>query len=127
MGMYNYVVPECDLPDLPDGLDRRMLEWQTKDLEPLFLDTLRIRSDGNLEREEYDTEDRSDPNAEGLMRLSGMMTRVIKRWVPEKYTGAVNFSAYMVGNWRWIRYVAFFEDGKLFKLKLIKLEKVDEK
>ena len=32
-----------------------------------------IREDGSLWREEYDIEDHSDPNAEGLERFTGCM------------------------------------------------------
>lgn len=68
------------------------------------MDQYEIRADGTLWHQDYDTEDRSDPNAEGLARLFGLATRVNERWEPVAITGEIvfyadgfEFSAYFVG------------------------------
>ena len=71
MGMFDEIVIEGGFhPDVSAGS-----RWQTKSLD-CGMDTYKIDTDGQLWREEYDTEDRSDPNAEGLMRLAGICTRL---------------------------------------------------
>ena len=99
MGMFDYV--RCHYP-LPDGAGA--LEYQTKDTPAQWLDQYEIRADGTLWHQAYDTEDRSDPNAEGFMRLFGCATRVNERWEPVALTGEIvfyaddyEFSAYFVG------------------------------
>jgi hypothetical protein len=62
---------------------------QTKSLD-CRMDLFEVREDGSLWREHYDIEDRSDPNAEGIMAIVGCMTRVNKRWQREPYTGEVS-------------------------------------
>jgi hypothetical protein len=64
--------------------------FQTKDLE-CYQETYKLRSDGMLWKTHYDVEDRSDPNATGLMRLAGCATRINPREVFEPYTGEVRF------------------------------------
>lgn len=61
-------------------------EWQTKSIE-CQLDDYEIRADGTLWHQKYETEDRSDPNAEGLMKFAGMMTRVNLRWAQVPFVG----------------------------------------
>ncbi len=61
--------------------------WQTKSLGCL-MDTYEVDEAGNLHREDYDIEDRSDPNATGLRRLMGCMTKVNKRMIRDiEYIG----------------------------------------
>jgi hypothetical protein len=109
MGMFDtfrckYPLPwEGDKPNISD------VEFQTKSLE-CFLDNYEIRSDGTLWHEEYDTEDHSDPTAEGILRFAGMLARVNQRWVPVELTGEVIF--YGGGN----KFSAYFVDGKLKEL-----------
>jgi hypothetical protein len=67
MGMFDHL--KCKYP-LPDAGDND-LEYQTKDTPAQFLDNYEIRADGSLWHLDYDIEDRSDPNAEGLARLVG--------------------------------------------------------
>src|SRR5690242_5329706 len=103
MGMFDDL--RCLHPDVPQGGS-----WQTKDLN-CEMDLFEIRADGSLWREEYDVEDRSDPNATGIMRLAGLMTRVNKRWVPlEDFTGEIRF--YRSKNDRppygWLEYSAYY-------------------
>ena len=122
MGMFDYL--RCEVP-LPDGTPD--LEWQTKDLV-CELDTFTIRADGSLWGEAYEIEDRSDPNAEGLLALRGCMTRVNIRpdqWAD--YTGEVRFYGY-VGDINsrsyshdkhWWEFSAYFANGKLQQLHKI--------
>ena len=88
MGLFDYI--RCSYP-LPGG-HADSGEFQTKDTPSQFMDHYEIREDGSLWHEDYDTEDRSDPRAEGVMSLAGMMTRVRKRWEKdESFTGEIRF------------------------------------
>lgn len=100
MGMFDYL--RCHYPLPWEGATA--LEYQTKDTPAQYLDQYEIRADGTLWHKDYDIEDHSDPNAEGLRRIFGMMTRVNERWEPEALTGEIvfyagdfEFSAYFVG------------------------------
>lgn len=87
MGMFDYIACEMSLPDAPPpGLD-----FQTKDTDDQFLTPYVIREDGTLWKEECEFEDRSDPHAEGIKRLAGMLTRVNQRWVQVPYEGELVF------------------------------------
>lgn len=55
------------------------LALRTKDLDRIAND-YELRADGSLWVEDYDIEDRSDPNATGLAALAGALTRVNCRW-----------------------------------------------
>jgi hypothetical protein len=115
MGMYDYV--RCDYPLPVDGANG--LEFQTKDTAAQCLDKYEIREDGTLWHAEYDTEDRSNPNATGLMRFVGCMTRVNERWVFEPMTGEVRFYSSRTGKYEdgsWVEFSAYFEEGKLREL-----------
>src|ERR1700690_3986643 len=88
MGMFDYIRVKLQLDPLPlpdhDGL------FQTKDLRN-FMDHYEIREDGTLWREWYETEDQSDPKAEGFARFFGCATRVRKHWEPENFFGRITF------------------------------------
>jgi len=73
MGLFDEVVCNHELFGLHRGETH-----QTKDLHWLggFLDQYEITPSGRLEFLEYRTEDRSDPNAQGIARLAGMMTTI---------------------------------------------------
>lgn len=85
MGMYDNLKCDYPLPGNPVGI-----EFQTKSFDSL-LDDYTILSDGRLMVEVYDIEDRSDPNAEGIMRFVGMMTRIPLGLKPLDFTGVANF------------------------------------
>lgn len=98
MGLFDYVRCELPLEDCPDWLT----EFQTKDTPRQYMDHYRIDDEGRLWEEQYETEDRSDPNATGLTRLSGMMTRVNRRWVHlDDFDGVIDFYS---SNWRELSY-----------------------
>ena len=125
MGVYAVIRPECELPDLPPGVDSVRVEWQTKDLEPGMLDTYRIRADGVLEHQDYDVEDRSDKTLpEGDMRrIIGCMTQVNKRWVPEVVTCIVRFYSFEKHRLpESIEYEAEFVDGRLQRMKRLEIK-----
>lgn len=106
MGMFDCIRCKCPLP-VPFSDDN---EPQTKDTPSQQLDSYEIREDGTLWHEEYDIEDQSNPNAEGLLRFAGCMTRVNKRWVPTKFTGSINF--YGEGeDGEWLEYQTYFIGG----------------
>ena len=111
MGMYDNLRCEYPLPGDPGDI-----EFQTKDFDSI-LNEYRITVDGKLLIEEYDIEDRSDPNATGFMRFVGSMTRIPKGYKPVDFTGYVNF--YGKGFERpaletdWFEYIATFEHGML--------------
>jgi hypothetical protein len=106
MGLFDTITCKYPLP-LPQfqGAD-----FQTKDLE-CQMDCYEIREDGTLWMQKYEIEDRSDPNAEGIARLCGMLSRVNLRWEPTKYTGSVDFYEWL--NPGWVEFCAIFIDGKL--------------
>lgn len=138
MGMFDYV--RC-LYSLPDGEDGAALEFQTKDTDAQMLDQYEIRSDGTLWHEAYETEDRSDPNAEGLMKFAGMMTRINQRWEPVAFHGDLNFyTSNVTGGCQdgvmtdeqktpatYWDYTALFQDGRLINLRGLKTINHDEK
>lgn len=85
MGMFDNV--RCLYPTpWPEAADFGF-EWQTKSSQWPYLERWEIRADGTLWHEDVDYEDRSDPKAEGLLRVAGMMTPVNQRWVQVLWTG----------------------------------------
>ena len=70
MGMFDYI--RCEFPFPGDS----RTVYQTKDTPSQFMDTYVIGTDGALRMEVCDFEDRSDPEAEGIAALFGVMTRV---------------------------------------------------
>lgn len=110
MGVFDYI--RCKYP-LP-AKDMQDYPFQTKDTpDPMYLEQYEIREDGSLWFEDYDVEDRSDPNAEGLMRLRGMATRVNKRWKKmDQFTGEIVF----YGGDPWYEFSAYFVNGELQSL-----------
>ena len=107
MGIYDNIHCEYPLPGLDDPTK---IEFQTKSLDTFF-DNYRITAEGKLEIEEYDVEDRSDPNAEGIAKLFGCMTRIPQGWKPVEFTGIVNF--YGDANSGNLFLVSFGEEGKV--------------
>jgi secreted PhoX family phosphatase len=89
MGMFDWLCCEYPLPDEPNGAS---LHFQTKDTPNQMLDEYRIDATGDLWVQNYDIEDRSDPKAEGVARIYGMMTRVNERWERlTDFTGTIEF------------------------------------
>jgi hypothetical protein len=123
MGLFDYVTCAYPLP-VADVAGR---VWQTKDTGCPSMDRYEIRADGTLWHEDYDVEDRSDPTAEGIMRVAGMMSRVNKRWeqVPE-FTGEIRFyspkheDGSNGGFGRgWLEFSAYFVNGQLAQLHCV--------
>lgn len=119
MGLFDSIHCHVPLP-FPEELDRALVatlqagSWQTKDLN-CFMDVYEVSRDGTLHIEVYDVEDRSDPNATGIMRIAGMLTRVNTRWRhATEVTGHVFFYE-SIGRERsgWVEMKATFVDGKL--------------
>lgn len=111
--MYDVICCKYPLPAGPaDG-------WQTKDTPAQYLDLYEIRADGTLWHEEYDIEDQSDPDAEGITALAGCMTRVDKRWAQCNMTGEIKFYQFADKSEGWIEYSAYFVDGDLRELQTI--------
>ena len=97
MGMFDLI--QCDgavLEPLGCG-DAGDYTYQTKDTPAQFLDTYKIVVDptdgrARLYHEVYDIEDQSDPDAKGVQRLIGMMTRVNPRWEwVDNFSGTIEF------------------------------------
>lgn len=107
MGMFDDL--RCHYPLPREGANA--LAYQTKDTPAQWMDLYEIRADGSLWHETYDIEDRSDPNATGLLALAGAMTRVNKRWEPERLTGEIRFYDY--ANGEWTVFSAYFIDGQI--------------
>jgi len=116
MGMYDQVKCFADLP----LLGANSWTYQSKDTPSQFLDDFKICEDGKLWMEEYDTEDRSDPNAEGILRLAGSMAKIHKGWKWLKnFSGQLSFyTSYGppgqngIGS-GWVEFEAIFENGIL--------------
>lgn len=121
MGMYDYV--RCMVPLPVDG-DHSQRQFQSKSLN-CDLDSIEIREDGSLWIERYDTEDHSDPNAEGLMSLVGKMTRVNQEMVPLDFTGEIRFYDFIATEGPtyesrgWFEFSAYFVKGCIKHLELI--------
>lgn len=85
--MFDYL--KCEYPI--GHAETQDLLFQTKSLDST-MDTYRIDKDGVLWVEEYDIEDRSNPNAKGIERWFGSMTRVNIREVPmPDFIGEIEF------------------------------------
>ena len=117
MGMFDWLNCKYPLPVADAPVDG----WQTKDTPAQACDVYTIREDGTLWGQEYDIEDRSDPNAVGINRIAGMATRVNIRDVPCDMTGEVRFYTSKGPSWDlgWIEFSAYFEGGKIQRLNLI--------
>lgn len=122
MGMFDYLL--CDYP-LPARAEAKGLTYQTKDFDRL-MDTIHIREDGSVWGEEYEYEDRSDPNATGLAALVGSLTRVNVR--PKHlvdFTGTVNFySSYGPADSKgwgegWLEFSAVIQKGQVVDITLL--------
>jgi hypothetical protein len=117
MGMFDYVRFGAELPGNPPAI-----EWQTKDTPAQWCDTYEIRDDGSLWHQNYDTEYRSDPSAEGLVALAGCMTSVNHRWEPcHNFTGEIRFYGYEGDDTKlWWEYSAYLSKGQLKHIELIR-------
>lgn len=80
---------EIKVDYLLDEPKHNELDFQSKSLGSA-MDKFLIRVDGSIMIEEYDVEDRSDPNATGIMRFAGCMTRINQKWVPYSYHGYID-------------------------------------
>lgn len=119
MGMFDELTCQYPLP-VPGA---NALLFQTKDTPKQYLDRYEIREDGTLWHQDYDVEDRSDPNATGIMRFVGCMTRVNPRWEPMPYyTGEIVFYTFKHDEEQtgWVEFSAYFEHGKLTRLNVLK-------
>lgn len=139
MGMFDNIECQYPLPIPDDPIELRGFPfnsrvYQTKSFDTV-MDTYIIKADGTLWHEEYDIEDKSDPNATGFARCYGIMTRTNKR---EKqlsdYTGVVNFYEYIsdfagttLNNDYWIEYNATFVNGLIQKIELFKFKATDNR
>lgn len=114
MGLFDNLICKYKLP-----IDLKYKLFQTKDTPAQFLDMYEIREDGTLWHNCYDIEDRSDPNAEGIERLIGSMTRVNQRWEQVKdFIGEIRF--YTEYDKKWIEFSSYFVDGQLNQIHLVK-------
>ena len=130
MGMYDYVRCEMPLPVEID-VDHRDHWFQSKSLW-CELDKYEIREGGTLWHLAYETEDQSDPNAEGFQRLVGMQTRVNQRWEQladftgeiQFYTQASSIGCQDVGQpySGWIEFSVYFVRGQLKHFELLRYE-----
>lgn len=117
MGMFDYI--HCKLPLPVPGFDG--VHFQTKDTPSQFLSAYEIREDGTLWYEAFDVEDRSDPQASGIRRVFGSMTRVNKRWERvDDFSGNIRFyNTLGQHHTGWIEFAANFVDGKTVQINLI--------
>lgn len=125
MGMFDYLLFEAPLPGIEDEPDLQESVFQTKDFD-CIMDAFTIKANGELWGEQYDIEDQSDPNATGLARLAGMMTRTNTR--PQRlpnFSGEVTFytdygprnpNGFGTG---WIKFEATLFRGDLQSVRLV--------
>jgi hypothetical protein len=132
MGLFDNIRCKYKLP-MPDDLmelrDFKFNEevFQTKDLE-CAMDFYVIEEDGTLWHEEYDTEDRSNPNAKGFERFIGCATKVNQRMVRMRdYTGKILLYSFITFSERstlnlkndyWVEWSLVFVDGVVKTAKL---------
>lgn len=123
MGMFDTVICECPLPDSPpEGI-----WWQTKDFDCPGMEDYKITTEGRLLHELVRYEDHSDPNAEGLARLRGMMTPIREGWEDLSFHGVLNFYGYdhrqdgaaPYDPALWYEYNAKFTDGQLVSIERV--------
>ena len=87
MSLFDYIKFKYPLP-LSDFQNET---FQTKSFRYPFLINYKVDKDGQLWREYFDTEDRSDPSAAGIFRVYGCLARINERWEKELFDGEVNF------------------------------------
>lgn len=130
MGMYDEIQCKMALPVEID-VDHKEHWFQTKSMG-CSLDYFQIREDGSLWRETYDVVDKSDPNATGLWKMAGCMSRVNNRWVPcLAFTGEIVFytQASSIGQKDvgqhysgWIEFSTYFVGGQLKHFELLRYD-----
>jgi len=115
MGMFDHLKCEYKLP-IAGTQD---LEYQTKSLVK-FLDNYKIDKDGQLWVEKYKIEDRSDPEAEGISRIFGCMSRINQRLEKDNFTGEIRFYTHLDKDYKyWVEYSAYFTNGQLQILNVV--------
>jgi hypothetical protein len=119
MGVYDSII--CKYPLEIEGAND--LVYQTKSMDWPQLELYEIREDGTLWHEDYDVEDRSDPNATkgSFESVRGMKTHVNKRWRQMKdYIGEIRFHTFPNKNdTGWLEYSAYFVKGRLNQINVI--------
>lgn len=120
MGMYDSITVSKQLlirVGLPVQTD---ITFQTKDLDCL-LDEYVVREDGTLHIETYTTEDRSDPNATGIARYFGCMTRVPTGWKHmTDFTDTITDMTYKHDGSDTLTHISMsFKDGVLCELVVV--------
>lgn len=113
MGMFDEVNYRDKLP--VDGWDGHT--FQTHSFDDIG-DLYEIR-DGMLYLERYDTEDQSDPNAVGFMRLAGCMAKVNRKMRPHPYTGEVRFYGMKQDTREWVEFSAYFRKGQMVEINVV--------
>ena len=107
MGMFDHLACEYPLP----LKEAPVTGYQTKDTPAQWFDLYTIKPDGTLWGQEYEIEDRSNPNATGIERVLGKMTKVNVRDVPCRFTGEIVF--YQMKGKDWLEFSAYFVDGQI--------------
>lgn len=108
----------CKYPLPVDGAND--LDYQTKDTPEQQLDSYEIREDGTLWHEAYDLRFEETTKAP----LGFYIHRDNLRWEQVPITGEVRFYTTIPPNHSgWIEWSAYFVDGKINQLHLIKNER----
>jgi hypothetical protein len=122
MGMFDDI--ECRWNKLPK--EHRGLHYQSKDID-CCMESFLVDRDGYLWKLACEYEDRSDPNATGIMRLAGCMTQVNERWVKtcnfnkevRIYTRDGDYDLNEPNDGEWIEYELLFKDSRVIMAKRI--------
>jgi hypothetical protein len=124
MGMFDNVKCRYSLP-IDTDLSKEL--FQTKSTPVQWMDLYEIREDGTLWHENYDTEDRSDPNETGFKRFVGCCTRINKRWEFMKdFIGEIQFYTIYNSGKYYIEFSSYFVNGILKELHLITNKELQE-
>ena len=119
MGLFDDITVNYPLPETVGRTT-----FQTKDTPAQYMDKYEIREDGTLWHEAYDTVDTSDPNAKGISRVAGILTRINKRWEHcDKFTGEIVFYGFANGkdSTGWLEFSSYFKNGAIQQINLIEV------
>jgi hypothetical protein len=97
--------------------------FKTCDTPAQYMDRYEINKDGFLWHERYDIEDHSDPNAQGMERLIGCMTRVPLGMESVDFSGEIRFYADDENDTE-LEFSAYFVRGRITMLVDMKKDKV---
>ena len=129
MGMFDYIVCEAELPDVPVSLEG--VQFQTKDTPDQYLTVYTITKDGRLSWRPYEMvevpkHERTYPDApeNDFRSLIGSMRREERELEFINYDGSLEFVAAI--DTHWLVFRAQFTKGSLEKIEVLEFEEVED-